>query len=62
MCDTTMDGLWGHYAEWKAKERQIPYELTYVESKQNKNKTQTNLTDTENTSVVARGGQRVRGG
>ena len=53
-----VDGLRGHYTKWNKseRERQILYDLTYIQNLKTNSKTNKNeLTDIENRLVVARG-------
>ena len=49
-----MDGAWTHSAKWNKtdEERQIPYNLSYMEYKKKKNKNK--LIDSENRLLVTR--------
>ena len=52
ICDN-MDELWGHYAKWNksVRERQMLYDLTYIQNLKKKKKT-LNFIDTENRLAV----------
>ena len=56
ICDN-MDGPWGHYAKWNksAKERQIPYDLIYMQNLNQKQKHK--LINTEKMLPEAGGGE-----
>ena len=61
-----MDELWGHYAKLNksVRERQMLYDLTYIQNLKKKKKNPEFYRYREQTGslVVARGGQRVGGG
>ena len=65
ICDS-VSGPWGYYSKWNMsdRERQIPYDFTYMWNLKNRTNEQTKqnrLIDKENKLVVARGRGGVMG-